>query len=162
MLSLMVATTKEGVIGKEGTLIWRIPTDLRYFKEKTMGKKMIMGRKTFESLPGMLPGRQHIVLTRRKDYEVPEGVMLIHDFSEVDPYMESEEEVFLIGGGEIFRHFLPLCERLYITWVKEDFEGDTFFPVEEIGNFREVKRETVFDETSGIELDFTVYERKAP
>src|SRR5690554_1151082 len=137
MLSLMVATTKEGVIGKEGTLIWRIPTDLRYFKEKTMGKKMIMGRKTFESLPGMLPGRQHIVLTRRKDYEVPEGVMLIHDFSEVDPYMESEEEVFLIGGGEIFRHFLPLCERLYITWVKEDFEGDTFFPVEEIGNFRE-------------------------
>ncbi|MBO1264587.1 dihydrofolate reductase [Proteiniclasticum sp. SCR006] len=160
MLSLIVATTEEGVIGKEGTLIWRIPTDLRYFREKTMGKKMIMGRKTFESFPSPLPGREHIVLTRKKDYDVPEGVRLIHDFSEVDPYLESDEEVFIIGGGEIFRHFLPLCERLYITWVKKEFEGDTFFPVEEIRPFTEVKRETVFDVASGIEVDFTIYERK--
>lgn len=160
MLSLIVATTRDGVIGKEGKLIWRIPTDLKYFKKKTMGKKMIMGRKTFESLPGLLPGREHIVLTRRKDFEVPEGVKLIHDFKEVDIYLNSDEEVFLIGGGEIFTHFLPLCSKLYITWVKKDFEGDTYFPVEEIKKFTEVKRESVFDEYSGIELDFAVYERK--
>ena len=160
MLSLIVATTRDGVIGKEGKLIWRIPTDLKYFKKKTMGKKMIMGRKTFESLPGLLPGREHIVLTRRKDFEVPEGVKLIHDFKEVDIYLNSDEEVFLIGGGEIFTHFLPLCRKLYITWVKKDFEGDTYFPVEEIEKFTEVKRESVFDGYSGIELDFTVYERK--
>ena len=160
MLSLIVATTRDGVIGKEGKLIWRIPTDLKYFKKKTMGKKMIMGRKTFESLPGLLPGREHIVLTRRKDFEVPEGVKLIHDFKEVDIYLNSDEEVFLIGGGEIFTHFLPLCSKLYITWVKKDFEGDTYFPVEEIEKFTEVKRESVFDGYSGIELDFTVYERK--
>lgn len=159
MLSLIVATTEKGVIGKEGTLIWRIPTDLRYFREQTMGKKMIMGRKTFESFPSPLPGREHIVLTRKKDYEVPEGVRLIHDFSEVDSYLESEEEVFIIGGGEIFSHFLPLCDRLYITWVKKEFEGDTFFPVEEIESFTEVKRETAFDVASGIEVDFTVYEK---
>ena len=160
MLSLIVATTEDGVIGKEGKLIWRIPTDLKYFKKKTMGKKMIMGRKTFESLPGLLPGREHIVLTRRKDFEVPEGVKLIHDFKEVDIYLNSDEEVFLIGGGEIFTHFLPLCSKLYITWVKKDFEGDTYFPVEEIKKFTEVKRELAFDDYSGIELEFTVYERK--
>jgi len=159
MLSLIVATTQEGVIGKEGTLIWRIPTDLKYFKEKTMGKKMIMGRKTFESFTRPLPGREHIVLTRKKDYKVPEGVVLIHDFDDVNPYIESDEEVFLIGGGEIFTHFLPSCRRAYITWVKKDFEGDTYFPVEEIEKFTEVKRETVYDESSGIELDFTVYEK---
>lgn len=159
MLSLIVATTKEGVIGKEGTLIWKIPRDLKYFKEKTMGKKMIMGRKTFESLPGMLPGREHIVLTRKEEYKVPVGVKLIHDFKDVDPYIDSEEEIFLIGGGEIFTHFLPLCRKLYITWVKKDFEGDTYFPVEEIEKFTEVKRETVFDETSGLELDFALYEK---
>ncbi len=159
MLSLIVATTKEGVIGKEGTLIWRIPIDLKYFKEKTMGKKMIMGRKTFESLPGLLPGREHIVLTRKKDFEVPEGVKLIHDFKDVAQYISSEEEVILIGGGEIYNHLMPLCKKLYITWVKKEFEGDTYFPVEEIKNFTEVSRETVYDEVSGVELDFTVYEK---
>jgi len=159
MLSLIVATTKEGVIGKEGTLIWRIPTDLKYFKKMTMGKKMIMGRKTFESLPGILPGREHIVLTRKKDYKVPEGVKLIHDFKDVDSYIDIEEEVFIIGGGEVFTHFLPMCRKLYITWVKKDFQGDTYFPVEEIEKFTEVERETVCDEMSGLELDFTVYER---
>ena len=159
MLSLIVATTKEGVIGKEGTLIWRIPTDLKYFKKMTMGKKMIMGRKTFESLPGILPGREHIVLTRKKDYKVPEGVKLIHDFKDVDSYIDIEEEVFIIGGGEVFTHFLPICRKLYISWVKKDFQGDTYFPVEEIEKFTEVERETVCDEMSGLELDFTVYER---
>lgn len=160
MLSLIVAVTENGVIGKEGTLIWRIPSDLKYFKEKTMGKRMIMGRKTFESLPGLLPGRKHVVLTRNKDYEVPEGVELLHDFQEIHKYGEMEEEVFIIGGGEIFRHFLPECQRLYITWVKKDFQGDTYFPVEELESFQEVERTEALDEFSGIPLTFTVYEKK--
>lgn len=160
MLSLIVAVTEKGVIGKEGTLIWRIPSDLKYFKEKTMGKRMIMGRKTFESLPGMLPGRKHVVLTKNKDYEVPQGVELIHDFKEVEKYRLSDEEVFIIGGGEIFRHFLPDCQRLYITWVGKEFQGDTYFPVDELESFQEVERTEALDEFSGIPLTFTVYEKK--
>lgn len=160
MLSLIVAVTEQGVIGKDGTLIWRIPSDLKYFKEKTMGKRMIMGRKTFESLPGMLPGRKHVVLTKNKDYEVPQGVELIHDFKEVEKYQLSDEEVFIIGGGEIFRHFLPACQRLYITWVGRDFQGDTYFPVEELESFQEVQRTEALDEYSGIPLTFTVYVKR--
>lgn len=160
MLSMIVATTDKGVIGKDGTLIWRIPKDLQYFKKVTMGKKMIMGRKTFESLPGVLPGRAHVVLTRNEDYEVPEGVVLLHDQREILSYKEGQEEVFIIGGGELFKAFLPHCTKLYVTYVKNDYEGDTFFPLEELRAFQEVSREEAVDEASGIDLVFTVYEKK--
>ncbi|HBT19140.1 MAG TPA: dihydrofolate reductase [Clostridiaceae bacterium] len=160
MLSMIVATTDKGVIGKDGTLIWRIPKDLQYFKKVTMGKKMIMGRKTFESLPGVLPGRAHVVLTRNENYEVPEGVTLLHDEEEILSYKEVQEEVFIIGGGELFKAFLPHCTKLYVTYVKKDYEGDTFFPLEELSAFQEVSREEAVDEASGIGLVFTVYEKK--
>ncbi len=160
MFSLIVAATKDGVIGREGELPWRIPSDLSYFKRMTMGKKMIMGRRTFESLPGMLKGREHIVLTRSEEYKVPDGVKLIHSLEDVLDYENLDEEVFIIGGGEIFRYFLPKCSRLYITWVNRAFEGDTYFPVNMIEGFKEVKREDVTDETSGISISFTVYERE--
>ncbi|HCW73954.1 MAG TPA: dihydrofolate reductase, partial [Clostridiaceae bacterium] len=104
-------------------------------------------------------GREHIVLTRSEDYKVPEGVKLIHSLDEVLEYENLDEEVFIIGGGEIFRYFMPKCNRLYITWVNKAFEGDTYFPVNMIEGFNEVKREDVTDETSGISISFTVYER---
>ena len=160
MFSMIVAATRDGVIGKNGELPWKIPSDLRYFKDVTMGKKMIMGRKTFESLPGMLGGREHIVLTRKKDYEVPEGVKIITDFEDVKAYEHLDEEVFIIGGGEIFRHFMPKCNKLYITWVNKAFEGDTYFPIDMIEGFTEVRKEEVIDETSGISVSFTLYERQ--
>lgn len=160
MLSMIVATTKEGVIGKEGVLAWRIPTDLQYFKKVTMGKTMIMGRKTFESLPGMLPGRKHVVLTRNKELTFPDGVVVLHDVEEVMKYKNLPEEVMIIGGGELFRYFLPHCEKLYITYVNKEFQGDTHFPLEKLTDFTEIFRETALDEHSGIELDFTVYENK--
>lgn len=160
MLSLIVATTEDGVIGKEGTLAWRIPKDLQYFKKMTMGKTMVMGRKTFESLPGMLPGRKHVVLTRNRDLSFPEGVEVLHDLEEVMKYKEYPEEVMIIGGGELFNYFLPHCEKLYITYVKKEFQGDTYFPLEKLKDFTEVNRETMLDEYSGIELDFTVYQKK--
>lgn len=160
MFSLMVATTEEGVIGREGKLIWKIPTDLSYFKEKTMGKKMVMGRKTFESFGRPLPGRTHIVLTKNKDYLVDEGVILLHDFKEVERYKSLDEEVFIIGGQEIFEHFIKDCDTLYITFVKEKFEGDTYFPLDQLKDFTEVHREEVVDEKSGIPVAFTRYERR--
>ncbi len=161
MFSLIVAATKDGVIGKNGDLPWRIPSDLSYFKRMTMGKKMIMGRRTFESLPGMLKGRELIVLTRSEDYKVPDGVKLIHSLEDVLDYENLDEEVFIIGGGEIFRKFIPKCNKLYITWVNRAFEGDTYFPLEMIEGFKEVSREDATDEVSGISVSFTVYERSA-
>lgn len=161
MFSLIVAATKDGVIGKNGDLPWRIPSDLSYFKRMTMGKKMIMGRRTFESLPGMLKGRELIVLTRSEDYKVPDGVKLIHSLEDVLDYENLDEEVFIIGGGEIFRKFIPKCNKLYITWVNRSFEGDTYFPLEMITDFKEVSREDATDEVSGISVSFTVYERSA-
>jgi dihydrofolate reductase len=160
MLSLIVATTREGIIGKEGALAWRIPKDLQYFKKVTMGKTMIMGRKTFESLPGMLPGRKHVVLTRNRDLSFPEGVEVLHDLEEVLKYRDLSEEVMIIGGGELFQHFMPYCEMLYITYVNKEFQGDTYFPLEKLTDFVEIHRETALDEHSGIELDFTVYQKK--
>lgn len=161
MFSLIVAATKDGVIGKNGDLPWRIPSDLSYFKRMTMGKKMIMGRRTFESLPGMLKGRELIVLTRSEEYKVPDGVKLIHSLEDVLDYENLDEEVFIIGGGEIFRKFIPKCNKLYITWVNRSFEGDTYFPLEMITDFKEVSREDATDEVSGISVSFTVYERSA-
>lgn len=160
MLSLIVATTEEGVIGKEGTLAWRIPKDLQYFKKVTMGKTMVMGRKTFESLPGMLPGRKHVVLTRNRDLSFPEGVEVLHDLEEVLKYRDLSEEVMIIGGGELFQYFVPYCEKLYITYVKKEFQGDTYFPLDKLTDFVEIHSETALDEHSGIELDFTVYQKK--
>ncbi len=161
MFSLIVATTEEGVIGRDGKLIWRIPSDLKFFKEKTMGKKMIMGRKTFESFGGVLPGRTHIVLTKNKDYQVPEGVIVLHDFKDVEQYKDLDEEVFIVGGEKIFDYFMKDCETLYITYVKKQFEGDTYFPLDKLKDFKEVCREEHLDEKSGIPIAFTQYERKS-
>lgn len=162
MLSLIVATTEDGIIGKEGTLAWRIPKDLQYFKKVTMGKTMIMGRKTFESLPGMLPGRKHVVLTRNKELVFPEGVEVLHDFEKVLSYKDLPEEIMIIGGGEIFKYFLPHCEKLYITYVKKEFSGDTYFPLDQLESFKEISREEAVDDHSGIHLAFTVYQRREP
>lgn len=160
MLSIIVATTPRGVIGKDNRLLWRIPTDLRFFKEKTMGHAMIMGRKTFESLGGPLPGRTHLVLTRDPDYAAPQGVTLLHGLEAIRPYRQGEEEVFVIGGGAIYRALMDQVEKLYITWVETDVEGDTFFPLEALKDFTEVHREETVDAASGTALAFTTYVRR--
>lgn len=159
MLSLIVAIAENGVIGKDNALLWRIPTDLQFFKEKTMGKKIIMGRKTFQSLPGLLPGREHIVVTRNKSYQAPPGVTAHYEISELDYLINSEKEVFLIGGGQLYDQLIHKCNKLYITWVHQEFQGDTVFPVDKIKYFREVSREKTLDKKSGLEISFTKYER---
>lgn len=159
MLNLIVATTFDGVIGKDNKLIWRIPTDLKYFKEKTLGKKIIMGRKTFEALGKPLPGREHIVLTRDAAYKAPESVRIIHSVEEVEPYISSEEEVFLIGGGELFTLLFDRCHRLYITWIDKEYEGDTYFSLLKLKDYEEVSSSEAYDEKSDTHLIFSVYEK---
>ncbi len=126
-LSLIVARAKNGVIGDKNTLIWHLSDDLKMFKNRTMGRPVIMGRKTFESLPKLLPGRVHYVLTGNREYKVPEGVRVFHKAEELLEALP-EGENFVIGGGKIYKEFLPCADTMYITEIEKDYEGDTKFP----------------------------------
>jgi len=131
ILSAIAAMAENRVIGKNNRLPWNIPEDLKYFKECTLGKKIIMGRKTFESMGRALPKRENIVLTRQADFK-PEGVRVYSDLKSAIAYCQdsskSEEEVFIIGGSEIYLQSLPLLNRIYLTLIHRNFEGDAKFP----------------------------------
>ena len=130
MLSIIVAVASNNIIGSNNKLLWHISEDLKRFKEITSGNTIIMGRKTFESLPGILPNRKHIVITRDKSFKVDSDMVeIVHSLDEVlTKYENSTEEAFIIGGGEIYKAALPFAKKLYLTKIKKDFEGDTIFP----------------------------------
>lgn len=129
MISLMVAHDPNRVMGINNDLPWHIPEDLQYFKAKTMGKAMVMGRKTYESIGRPLPGRLSIVITRDPSYTAVEGVVIVHDLNEaIQKAQDYAEEVMVIGGAEIFKLSMDIADRLYITEIHESFDGDTFFP----------------------------------
>lgn len=125
-ITLIYARAANGVIGKDGDLPWKLSADLKHFKALTTGKPMIMGRKTFESLPGLLPGRRHIVLTRHDNFEA-EGAEIAHSVKEALS-MAGDGEVSIIGGAAIYDVFLPLADRIELTQIYADYEGDTFMP----------------------------------
>ena len=125
-ITLVVARARNGVIGREGRLPWHLPADLRHFKEVTMGSSMIMGRRTFESLPGLLPGRRHIVITRDPLWRA-DGVSVAHSPGEALAGAEGGP-VTIIGGAEIFALFEPLAQVVELTEVHEEVEGDTLMP----------------------------------
>ena len=130
MISIIAAVAKNNIIGGDNKLYWHIPEDLKHFKDITSNHTIIMGRKTFQSLPNVLPKRHHIVLTKDKNYIIDsDSVTIVHNLKEiVDKYKTSKEEVFVIGGGEIYSAFLPYCKNLYLTKINKNFEGDTSFP----------------------------------
>ena len=141
MISYVVAVSKNGVIGREGGLPWHISSDLKRFKEITMGKPVVMGRKTWESLPRRpLPGRRNIVITRQRDF-APEGAEVAATPEEALGLCGDVPEVAVIGGGEIYRLFWPLVDRLYLTEVDLEVAGDTHFPAVSPDEWREVGRE---------------------
>jgi dihydrofolate reductase len=122
-ITLIVARAQNGVIGRDGKLPWHIPADLKRFKALTMGTAMVMGRRTFESLPGVLPGRRHIVLTHDREWQA-DGAEVAHDVEEAIA-LAGAEPVSVIGGAEIFALFLPLADRIELTEVLADVPGDT-------------------------------------
>lgn len=126
-ISLIAALDKNGVIGDDGRIPWRLPADLKYFKRVTMGKPLVMGRKTHESIGRPLPGRQNIVLTRQRDYHAP-GCTVVHTLEEALAAAGDAEEIMVAGGGTVYRHFLPRADRLYLTFVETTAEGETTFP----------------------------------
>ncbi len=142
-IALVVAVARNGVIGREGGLPWHISSDLKRFKAITMGKPVIMGRKTWESLPKKpLPGRHNIVITRQRGYEAP-GASVVAGVEAALQLARSgkPEEIAVIGGGEIYRKFLPLADRVYLTEVDLDVEGDIFFPELPPAEWRQSSRE---------------------
>ena len=124
---LFVARADNRVIGSRGELPWHIPEDLKHFKKLTMGKPMVMGRKTFESLPGLLPGRRHIVITRNRDWSAP-GAEVVHDVDAAIAAAGDVPELAVIGGADIFAMFMDRARRIELTEVHRSPEGDTLMP----------------------------------
>ncbi|MBI3318945.1 MAG: dihydrofolate reductase [Candidatus Omnitrophica bacterium] len=151
-VSLIVAVSRNGVIGNEGKLPWRLPADLKRFKQLTMGHPIIMGRKTFESIGKPLPGRTNIVITRQKNLQAC-GALVAHSLEEALRLCEKEQEAFVIGGASIYPEALGQADRIYLTEVHADFEGDARFQLDRAG-WKEASREDHFDETSGCFYSF--------
>src|SRR5690348_11899184 len=138
-ITIVIARAQNGVIGREGKLPWHIPADLKRFKALTMDSAMVMGRKTFESLPGLLPGRRHIVLTRDRLWSA-EGAEVAHDVDQALA-LANGEKLSVIGGAELFSLFLPLADRIELTEVLADVPGDTFIDDPREGGWLETFRE---------------------
>lgn len=127
-LSLIAAIGKNRELGKDNDLIWHLKGDMKYFREMTNNKTIIMGRKCFESLPGLLPNRKHIILTNNKDYKV-DGALVMNNMDDVLNYIKStDEQCFIIGGAKIYELFLPYCDNLYLTEIKDKKDADVYFP----------------------------------
>jgi dihydrofolate reductase len=160
MISLLVAMDKNQLIGKDNDLPWRLPADLAYFKRVTMGHPIIMGRKTYDSIGRPLPGRENIIVTRDTSYEA-EGCKVIHSIEEIVKMNEqTDQELFVIGGAEIFKEILPHSDRLYITEINEVFDGDTYFPAFDKAEWKVISKEQgIKDEKNPYDYTFLVYEK---
>lgn len=161
MISIIVAIAENNVIGANNQLIWHISDDLKRFKALTTGHCVVMGRKTFESIGKPLPKRTNIVISRNKDLVI-DGCTVVSSLENAISACGKDDEMFIIGGGELYRQALPLAQKLYITWVHKKFNGDTFFPEIDFSQWREVLREKGKPtETDGLEYTFINYERIA-
>jgi len=152
-----VAVAENGVIGKNNDLPWHLPEDLKHFKEITLGKTVVIGRKTFESifarLKKPLPGRKNVVISRQEAYKVPEGVLVFKSLDDAYKAL-ADEDLYIIGGAEIYKQALPLAEKLYMTHVAGNYQGDAFFPKLDFSQWEKVEEQPHEGYT------FAVYKRK--
>jgi len=161
MISLIAALASNRTIGKDNELLWHLPEDMRHFRETTRGKPVIMGRKTWESLPESfrpLPGRHNIVVSRDPAYQAS-GATLASSLADAVAQAADADEVFVIGGAQLYRQALPLASRLYLTEIEQDFDGDVFFPEVPPQDWEEISREPS-QGTSGQQFSFVVYQRR--
>ena len=159
-ISLVVAASINNVIGSDGGLPWHLPDDLRHFKRLTTGNPIVMGRRTFESIGRPLPDRRNIVMTRDAVYVAP-GCDVVTSVDEALDLVEDADEVMIIGGGQVYRDFLPHADRIYLTRVQADVEGDTYFPDIDEAGWRLVSSEPhAADEKHAYAFDVMVFERR--
>ncbi len=163
-LSILVAMAKNRVIGRNNQLPWHLPADLKHFKLLTMGQTIVMGRKTYESIGRPLPGRENIIITRQTGYKVP-GAIVVNSLQ--DAILKCEEsstinsENFIIGGEKLYWQTLDICQRIYITEIQSDFEGDVFFPEFDRSDWKEIQRDKHTSENdTHIEYHFVILDRK--
>lgn len=159
-ISIIVAMTAQRVIGRGGGMPWHLPAELRYFKETTMGRPIVMGRRTHESIGRVLPGRQNIVVTRDRSY-TSQGVSVVHSLDEAIAAAGDVPEIMVIGGETLYREVLGRAGRIYLTLVHARLEGDTWFPELDAGEWREVSRsERAADEQNPYPMSFIILDRK--
>ncbi len=163
-LSLLVAMAKNRVIGRNNKLPWHLPADLKHFKFLTMGQTIVMGRKTYESIGKPLPGRANIIVTRQTGYEVP-GTTVVNSIDDALLICERTRpisgEIFIIGGEELYRQTLKICQRIYITEIQRDFEGDAYFPEFDPSEWEETQRDKHISENdTNLEYHFVILDRR--
>ncbi|MCW5619131.1 MAG: dihydrofolate reductase [Nitrosomonas sp.] len=167
-LSILAAVARNGVIGKCNTLPWHLPEDLKHFKSLTMGHTIIMGRKTYASIGRVLPGRVNVIVTSQPDFRVPDAIV-VHTLEaalqqrEPGVLSKQEDELFIIGGARLYEQTLGLVQRLYLTEIQQDFDGDAFFPEFDRREWSEISRERhISDGKTGIPLEyhFVILDRK--
>ena len=141
MLTLIAATSTNNALGKDNQLVWHLPDDFKRFKILTSGHYIIMGRKTFESFPKPLPNRTHVIITRNKNYKAPEGCIVVSSLEKAIEICPKNEEVFIIGGGEIYKQSIDIADKVELTRVHTTVDADTFFP-----EINPEKWEVIFEE----------------
>ena len=151
MITIITAMDKNGLIGAGGKLPWHLPSDLRFFRDTTLGQTVVMGSKTYASLGRPLPNRNNIVLSRTGEYTVKDVIA-----------MSASENVFIIGGAEIYKIFIPFANRIIVTHIKAEFEGDTYFPTKTIDpySFYKIDSRKGFDEVANLEFEICFYQRR--
>ena len=161
MISIIVAVSENWGIGKDNELLWHLPEDMKRFKRLTLGNTIIMGKKTWESLPRRpLPGRKNIVLTDILD-ENFEGSLTAYSIEDALSKCEKGQEIFVIGGGSIYRQFMTIADRLYITHVHESGPADVYFPVIDLKTWKVIeKEEFIENEANRISYTYVIYERR--
>ena len=160
MVTIIAAAAENNALGKDNDLVWHLPDDFKRFKRLTSGHHIIMGRKTFESFPKLLPDRTHIVITRKKDFN-PDGVIVVHSMEEALKAAKMDEQAFIIGGGEIYKMGLEHADRIELTRVHGEFEADAFFPDFDKSNWQ-LNNDQFHDKDEKHDYSFTylTYDRK--
>ena len=161
MLTIIAATSENNALGKDNQLVWHLPDDFKRFKALTSGHFFIMGRKTFESFPKPLPNRTHIIITRQKDYKAPEGCFVVNNLTKAIALCPKNEEVFVIGGGEIYKQSINIIQKIEITKVHTTVEADTFFPKIDLERWKLVFEEFHSkDEKHAFDFTFLTYVKR--
>lgn len=159
-ISIIVAVADNYAIGKDNKLLWHLSGDLKRFKLLTTGHTIVMGKKTFESLPkGPLPNRNNLVITDVHE-EMIDGCTMAYSIEDAIAKMDEDKENFIIGGGTVYRQFMPLAQKLYLTRVHRNFEADCFYPEIDFSQWKQLSsEEDLLDEASGLRFSFFIYER---
>lgn len=161
MITMIAAAAENNALGKDNDLVWHLPDDFKRFKRLTSGHYIIMGRKTFESFPRLLPDRTHVIITRKEDYQ-PEGTIVVNSLEEALRVSKLDEQPFIIGGGEIYKMGMDVADRIELTRVHAEFEADTYFPEIDKNKWELVKEQFhEKDEKHDHSFTYLTYERKS-